>query len=111
MKKRKFTLVNQYGQSFVIKANSPEVALIKAGRMGDIGWHIVDELSDTQYCYITTKRALSKENNELTNELFHYFKARMTDRYLDAYMHADCIENLIGIREHEDIVKYIIDYY
>lgn len=111
MKNREFTLVNQYGQSFIITANSPEVAMIKAGRMGDIGWHIVDELSDMQYCYTTIKRALSKENNELTNELFHYFKARMTDRYLNAYTHAACIESLIGIREHDDIVRYVINNY
>jgi hypothetical protein len=111
MKNRSFSLVNKRGQAFMIIANSPEVALIKAGRMGDLGWHITDELSDTQYCYITTKRALSVQHDELTYELYHYFKARMNDRYLDAFIQADLIENLINIREHEDIVKYVVDNY
>jgi hypothetical protein len=111
MKNRTFSLVNKKGQSFIITANSPEVAIVKAGRMDDLGWHIVDELSDTQYCYITVKRALSIEYDELTDELYHYFKASRCDRYFEVFMHADLIENLIGIREYDDIVKYVLENY
>ena len=111
MKNRLFSLVNSKGQSYMIYANSPEVAIVKAGRMDDLGWHIVDELSDTQYCYITVKRELSKGYDELTYELYHYFKAIMNDQYLDAFIQADLIENLINIREYDDIVKYVVNNY
>ena len=111
MKNRTFSLINKQGQSFIITANSPEVALIKAGRMGDLGWHIVDELSVNEYCYKTLKRTLSVKHDELTNKLYHYFKALMHDRYLEAFEQAELIENLIGIRDNEDIVKYVLENY
>ena len=69
MKNRLFSLVNKKGQSFIITANSPEVALVKAKRLGDQGWHIADELSVNEYCYKTLKRALSIEYDELTEAL------------------------------------------
>lgn len=111
MKNRLFSLLNSKGQSCLIEANSPEVALVKANRLGDQGWHIADELSVNEYCYKTLKRALSIEYDELTDELYHYFKASIHDRYLEAFMHADLIENLIGIRDNEDIVKYVLENY
>ena len=111
MKNRTFSLVNSRGQSYLIQANSPEVAIIKAGRMGDLGWFIVDELSDNQYCYTVLKRALNKEYDELTNELYCYFKSRMRDLYYDAYRHLEKIENIINIREHDDVVKYVVNHY
>ena len=111
MKNRLFSLVNSKGQSFMIYANSPEVALVKANRLGDQGWHIVDELSSNEYCYRILKRAFNTDNNELTNELFLYFKSVVHDRHYQAFAHADCIENLIGIREHSDIVHYVMSNY
>jgi hypothetical protein len=111
MKNRLFSLVNKKGQSFIITANSPEVALVKANRLGDQGWHIADELSVNEYCYKTLKRALSIEYDELTDELYHYFKASRCDRYLEVFIQADLIENLIGIREYDDIVKYVLENY
>ncbi len=111
MKDRKFSLINNNNQTFVITANSPEVALIKARRMGDLGWHIIDELSANEYCYRVTKTKLGKGYDELTYELYHYFKAVIDDRYLDAFIQADLIENLIDIREYDDIIKYVIDNY
>ncbi len=111
MKNRVFSMINGRGQSYLVQANSPEVAIIKAGRMGDLGWHIIDEFSDEQYCYITLKRALSKEYNDLTNELYRYFKSRMRDLYFDAYCHLENIENIIGIREHDEVVRYVVDNY
>lgn len=111
MKNRLFSLINSKGQSYLIEANSPEVALVKANRLGDQGWHIIDELSANEYCYKTIKRALSIEYNELTNELYHYFKALIHDRYLEVFVHAVLIENLIGIRDYDDIVKYVLENY
>jgi hypothetical protein len=111
MKNRIFSLVNKAGQSFIVTANSPEVAIVKAKRMGDLGWYIIDELSVNEYCYKTLKRALSVEYDELTDELYHYFKASRCDRYFEAFIHADLIENLIGIRDYDDIVKYVLENY
>ena len=114
MKNRLFSLVNKDNQSFVVKANSPEVALVKAQRLGDQGWSIIDELSIDEFCYRTIKRALSirnEENYEIVYELFHYFKALREDRWLDAFIQADLIENLIGIRDYDDIVKYVLENY
>lgn len=111
MKNRLFSLVSSKGQSCLIEANSPEVALVKANRLGDQGWHIADELSVNEYCYKTLKRALSVEYDELTDELYHYFKASRCDRYFEMFIHADLIENLIGIRDYEDIVDYVLRYY
>ena len=111
MKNRLFSLINSKGQSYLIEANSPEVALVKANRLGDQGWYIADELSTNEYCYKTIKRALSIEYNELTDELCHYFKALIQDRYLEVFVHAVLIENLIGIRDYDDIVKYVVNNY
>ena len=111
MKNRLFSLVNSKGQSCLIEANSPEVALVKANRLGDQGWHIADELSIDEYCYRVTKTKLGKEYDELTDELYQYFKALKEDRFLDAYIEADLIENLIGIRDYDDIVKYVLENY
>ena len=111
MKNRIFNMINNQGQSFLIQANSPEVALIKAGRMGDLGWHIVDEFGDDQYCYTVLKRALARENDDLTNELYNYFKSRMRDLYYQAYCHLENIENIIGIREHDEVIRYVVNHY
>lgn len=111
MKNRLFSLLNSKGQSCLIEANSPEVALVKANRLGDQGWHIADELSVDEYCYKVTKTKLGEGYDELTYELYHYFKALMHDRYLEVFEQADLIENLIDIREYDDIVKYVVDNY
>ena len=111
MKNRLFSLLNSKGQSYLIEANSPEVALVKANRLGDQGWHIADELGIDEYCYRVTKTKLGKEYDELTDELYQYFKALKEDRFLDAFIEADLIENLIGIREYDDIVKYVVNNY
>lgn len=106
-----FVLVNKEGQTIMIKANCPELALIKAGRLGDVGWSIVCELSEITYCHSTLKAQLSKGYDELTDELYCYFQSLIDDRRFDAYIHTDCIENILNIREHEDIVNYVIDNY
>ena len=111
MKNRLFSLLDSKGQSCLIEANSPEVALVKANRLGDQGWHIADELSVDEYCYRVTKTKLGEKYDELTYELYHYFKAIMNDKYLDAFIQADLIENLIDIREYDDIVKYVVNNY
>lgn len=111
MNTRLFSLLNSKEQSYLIEANSPEAALVKAYRLGDEGWYIVDELSADEYCYRVTQTKLGEEYDELTDELYRYFKARINDQYFDAFVQADLIENLINIREHEDIIKYVVDNY
>ena len=111
MKNRLFSLLNSKGQSYLIEANSPEVALVKANRLGDQGWHIVDELSANEYCYKTMKRAMSQEYDEMKDILYNYFKALIEDRLFDAYLFADEFENITGKREYEDIVNYVLKFY
>ena len=111
MKNRLFSLVNSKGQSCLIEANSPEVALVKANRLGDQGWHIADELSANEYCYKTMKRAMSQEYDEMKDILYNYFKALIEDRLFDAYLFADEFENITGKREYEDIVNYVLKFY
>lgn len=111
MNTKLFNLINSEGETIIIQASIPELAMIKAGRLGELGWSITDELSADDYCYKTLQRALSREYDELTDELYHYFKSRMEDRHYSAYLHADCIENLIGIRDYDDIVEYVMRYY
>ena len=111
MKNRLFSLLNSKGQSYLIKANSPEVALVKANRLGDQEWHIVDELSANEYCYKTMKRTMSQEYDEMKDILYNYFKALIEDRLFDAYLFADEFENITGKREYEDIVNYVLKFY
>ena len=111
MKNRLFSLVNSKGQSCLIEANSPEVALVKANRLGDQGWHIADELSANEYCYKTMKRAMSQGYDEMKDILYNYFKALIEDRLFDAYLFADEFENITGKREYEDIVNYVLKFY
>ena len=111
MKNRLFSLLNSKGQSYLIEANSPEVALVKANRLGDQGWHIADELSVDEYCYKTMKRTMSQGYDEMKDILYNYFKALIEDRLFDAYLFADEFENITGKREYEDIVNYVLKFY
>lgn len=111
MKNRIFSLISKDDKTVIIKANSPEVAMIKAGRMGDLGWSIVDEISTDEYCYKTMKRAISQEYDEMKDILYNYFKARREDRLLDAYLYTDEFENITGMREYEDIVDFVLKFY
>ena len=106
-----FTLVNNIGQTIIVIADCYEVALVKANRLGDLGWSIVCEVSDTEYCYKITKASLGESYDELTDDLFRYFRAIMRGLKFDAYIYADCIENILGVREHADLVKYVIENY
>ena len=111
MKSRIFSLISKDDKTVIIRANCPEVALIKAGRMGDLGWSIVDELSVDEYCYTTMKRAMSQEYDEMKDILYNIFKARREDRLFDAYLYTDEFENITGMREYEDIVDYVLKFY
>ena len=111
MNNRLFILTNQNNQSFLIKANCPEIAMIKAERMGDLGWAIEDELSADKYCYSIMRREYMNNYDELVDILYNYFKARAEDRMLDAYMYADEFENITNKRDHEDIINYVLTSY
>lgn len=106
-----FSLISKDDKTIMIRANCPEVAMIKAGRMGDQGWTIIDELSADEYCYKTMKRAMSQEYDEMKDILYNYFKARIEDRLFDAYLFTDEFENITGQREYEDIINYVINNY
>lgn len=111
MKSRIFSLISKDDKTVIIRANCPEVALIKAGNIGDLGWSIIDELSIDEYCYTTMKRAISQEYDEMKDILYNIFKARKEDRLFDAYLYTDEFENITGTREYEDIVDYVINNY
>lgn len=111
MKSRIFSLISKDDKTVIIRANCPEVALIKAGRMGDLGWSIVDELSIDEYCYTTMKRAIGQEYDEMKDILYNIFKSRKEDRLFDAYLYTDEFENITGMRDYEDIVNYVINNY
>ena len=100
MKNRLFSLLNSKGQSYLIEANSPEVALVKANRLGDQGWHIADELSVDEYCYRVTKTKLGEGYDELTDELYQYF----TKEELEA-----AAKELSYIEEHPEEYKSYSD--
>ena len=111
MNNKIYNLINNNGETIIVYANSPEYALIKAQRLGDLGWSIDCELSDTEYCYNILKTELSKCYDELTDDLCRYFKAIIKDCRFDAYIYADCIENVLCIRNHKDIVNYVLENY
>jgi hypothetical protein len=56
------------------------------------------------------KIALKYKNdyNELYDSLYQYMKTYYKDDFISNYDYKDEIENLLGIREHDDIVNYII---
>lgn len=110
-KMRKFCLVNNRNETYIVQANCPEVAYIKAGRMGDLDWFIEDELSSDQFCYTAIKRTLSEEYDEIKYILFKYFKSRMLDLYSDAYHYLEKIENILNLKNHNDIINYIFEQY
>ena len=45
--------------------------------------------------------------NELYDSLYHYMKSYYNDNFISSYDYIDEIENLIGIREHDEIINYI----
>ena len=69
------------------------------------------EFDPIEYCYEITGACLAVEFDELTDELHHYFKAIRRGDDLSILLHSDCIENLIGIRECDDIVSYVLNSY
>jgi hypothetical protein len=116
MRNRKFIVVNTADKSYLIRANCVEVALIKAGRLNEADWYVEDELSDSMYCYTVMKRVLAQNKKlgfyeEIVDRLYKYFKARISDKYYDSYIQIESIEDLIGIKEHNDLVDYVINNY
>ena len=62
------------------------------------------------------KRELEKEYNELYDAMYHYIWSWLLNESLhenktsiDVVVYKDEIENLIGIREHEEIIKYVFN--
>ena len=53
------------------------------------------------------EKLMKEEPDELIDSLYHYMKAYMNNSF-DRILFQDEIENLIGIRNHIDIINYII---
>lgn len=68
----------------------------------------MDIITDQDYrIYFKLKKLYEEDYDELIDDLYHYMNAYINDIRLDIIMCADCIENLLGIREHEEIISYI----
>lgn len=61
--------------------------------------------------YKLSYRKYMKYYDELSDSMFHYMDAYLNNRGLDTEIFKDEIENLLGIREHKDIIEYIIKEY
>lgn len=57
------------------------------------------------------KKELEKEYNELYDAVYNYLIVYMHDKThtLDIILYKDEIENLIGIREHTNIINYVLN--
>ena len=54
------------------------------------------------------KDKFENEYDELYDALYYYMLTYLEDKKMDNYLFKDEIENLIGIRKHEDIIEYIL---
>lgn len=57
---------------------------------------------------LVTKK-YDNEYDELYDSLYNYMKSYIEGYVFDTGLFRDEIENLIGIRKHEDIINYIIE--
>lgn len=57
--------------------------------------------------YYAIQEEYDIEYNELIDDLYHYMEAYINKRITDVTIFADCIENMLGIRKHEEIINYI----
>lgn len=57
------------------------------------------------------KKELEKEYNELYDAVYNYLIVYMHNKthILDIILYKDEIENLIGIREHTNIINYVLN--
>lgn len=54
-----------------------------------------------------TKEKYNKDKNELYDILYNYMDSYLHCSKFETYLLADEVENVLGIREHEDIIKFI----
>ena len=59
--------------------------------------------------YMFIKKLYEEEYNELYDVLYHYMYAYINDHKFDCCLFADECENIMGIRNHEDIVTLILN--
>ena len=60
----------------------------------------------TAFKIIKEKKA--KEYNELYDSLYYYMLTYLEDDKMENYLFKDEIENYTGLREHSEIIKYIL---
>ena len=63
------------------------------------------------YYYLKMKVYYEKQNDELIDSLYHYFKALIEGYIFDVVLFRDEIENLIGLRDHNEIIEFIATNY
>lgn len=68
-------------------------------------------MSKEELAYKLSYKKYTNDYDELSDSMFHYMKAYKNNIMLDKELFRDEIENLIGIRGHEDIIDYIIKKY
>lgn len=54
------------------------------------------------------KEKMDKEYNELYDSLYYYMLTYLEDDKMENYLFKDEIENYTGLREHAEIIKYIL---
>jgi hypothetical protein len=63
------------------------------------------------YYYLKMKEYYEKQNDELIDSLYHYFKALIEEYPFDIVLFKDEIHNLIGLKEHDEIIEFIMANY
>lgn len=62
--------------------------------------------------YILAKHMYNSDKcDELWDELYHYMDAYLSNPHsVEVIIFADLVENLVGVRKHEDILEVIFKY-
>ena len=61
--------------------------------------------------FVLVYKKYNNDYNELVDSMFQYMNAHLNNILFDKELFRDEIENLIGIRKHKDIIKYIMTNY
>lgn len=108
--RKPYSLINVKGESIIVNAVNEFHALIIAGRLGDSGWFIEDELSPERYCYTQLKHIYNPQD-KLIVKLFQYFKNYTNDQMYRAYLLLEELQNMLDINNHKDLINYVMKNY
>ena len=68
----------------------------------------VDEKSKEELAFNTITNKFNNEYDEVVDALYQYMYSYINDYMFDVGLFTDEIENLIGIRNHSEILNYIL---